>query len=548
VEHDRNEADPLPIGREQEAQDERAGLDYACIQEFIDEARLADIVIITDNAPVRTGNYYAVLFPDIRVHVLTGRQPPPNSLRRAHSNVAVVLCQALPEVEQYLQSVPPVQLLLDGGSEKGMRRRFPRLLPRIELNGLYVLCGPPAENVLNTLDDVSTVSVVVSGRVTALRIDARHVRKLHEDEADAAIGARLDAGRFSVIRSLPSVSVLPPAIWVNEEDMRISFPAPLVSPPLYLRIQHSVMCAPRQLAVMDEFALPSSFHQHLKRRLHNRSVHTVELDGVTMALRDVETARLLPGTYLHLDSEFPWHFGHFITQDIAKLWGWAEVKRRHPDAKVLISCIPADDGSKTGPKRYQLEILAGLGIDADSIECIDAPVIVERLYTATSSFYQKHFVHPEAVKIWNQLRDALRLYDGAQRPKRIYVSRRGIEQRACVNEEELEALFVSHGFTSIKPESMTIREQVELFAGAEAVAGCSGSGMFSSIYSTTPGTRIVFGTARFRARNEYTIAAAKGDHYYHFFCPADSPDEFHSTFSFDFLRDGAQLDALLSKI
>jgi capsular polysaccharide biosynthesis protein len=117
----------------------------------------------------------------------------------------------------------------------------------------------------------------------------------------------------------------------------------------------------------------------------------------------------------------------------------------------------------------------------------------------------------------------------------------------------VEALFAEHGFDIVRPEQLTIREQVDRFAAAEVIAGYGGSGMFNAIYTERPVRWIVISSDRYLARNEWAIAAAKGDEYHHFFGESElRPGEgvegwrvFQSPFTFDLARDGDALRALL---
>jgi capsular polysaccharide biosynthesis protein len=170
-------------------------------------------------------------------------------------------------------------------------------------------------------------------------------------------------------------------------------------------------------------------------------------------------------------------------------------------------------------------------------------------------FYNGIYVHPELLDIWARLREALRT-PAAQRtpqPPRIFVTRPPNTIRACRNAADVESLFAEHGFAIVRPELLSIPEQVDLFAQAEFVAGFGGSGMFSALYAERPGRRIVISSDHYKARNEWAIAAAKGDDYHHFFGePEVAPGTaegwrvFHSPFTFDFARDGDALRRLIS--
>lgn len=101
-------------------------------------------------------------------------------------------------------------------------------------------------------------------------------------------------------------------------------------------------------------------------------------------------------------------------------------------------------------------------------------------------------LHPEAI---HYLRERVlpALQSDSPRRRRLWISRRQQlkrGQRRLLNEEELETLFVSYGFESVKPEAMTFREQVRLFSEAEMIVGPGGSAFMNMVFSP-PDTRIL---------------------------------------------------------
>lgn len=67
--------------------------------------------------------------------------------------------------------------------------------------------------------------------------------------------------------------------------------------------------------------------------------------------------------------------------------------------------------------------------------------------------------------------------------KKIYVTRKTAHYRVLLNETEIENLFRRHGFQIVAPEKITFHEQLELFAGAEIIAGPHGAGMTNIIFA-----------------------------------------------------------------
>lgn len=79
-------------------------------------------------------------------------------------------------------------------------------------------------------------------------------------------------------------------------------------------------------------------------------------------------------------------------------------------------------------------------------------------------------------------------------PRRIFVSRRGgiasKSARYCINGADVEAAMKDLGIEVVVPDSLSVSEQIALFAGAEVVIGPSGAGMFNSVFAD-PAARVV---------------------------------------------------------
>lgn len=103
-------------------------------------------------------------------------------------------------------------------------------------------------------------------------------------------------------------------------------------------------------------------------------------------------------------------------------------------------------------------------------------------------------LHPEAVAF---LRERLLpiCMPAPRRNRRLWVSRRTKIQaghRRLINETEVEALFLAHGFEIVIPETLSFKEQVATFAEAEIIAGCAGAGMINSIFAPADARILMF--------------------------------------------------------
>jgi predicted O-linked N-acetylglucosamine transferase (SPINDLY family) len=82
------------------------------------------------------------------------------------------------------------------------------------------------------------------------------------------------------------------------------------------------------------------------------------------------------------------------------------------------------------------------------------------------------------------LRAQLRVeVSAAGRGRRIYIRRGHMRQRRLLNEAEVEAAFIAHGFDSVSPETMTLEEQIALFSTAQVIAGPTGAGMANMVFA-----------------------------------------------------------------
>ncbi|MEG3910699.1 tetratricopeptide repeat protein [Microcoleus sp. w2-18bC1] len=77
---------------------------------------------------------------------------------------------------------------------------------------------------------------------------------------------------------------------------------------------------------------------------------------------------------------------------------------------------------------------------------------------------------------------------GLQKKQRIFISRK--ERRRVINEDELVAFLSKFGFKSLAPESLSVAEQVSLFAAAEVVIGVHGAALTNTVFCS-PGTKVI---------------------------------------------------------
>lgn len=105
--------------------------------------------------------------------------------------------------------------------------------------------------------------------------------------------------------------------------------------------------------------------------------------------------------------------------------------------------------------------------------------------------------------------------------KRIYISRENAQHRKLLNEHEVQAVFIDHGFDVIRFEQLTIKEQIQLAKSASIIASIYGAGLTNAFFMQ-PGAAMM----EFRRNGIYQnqcfwhlADAMQLDYYYQFGTP-----------------------------
>jgi capsular polysaccharide biosynthesis protein len=221
-----------------------------------------------------------------------------------------------------------------------------------------------------------------------------------------------------------------------------------------------VAIAHEQAVLLESFAAPWDAEYHA----------ALERDGSGWRPRqNIESTSVLDGPALFVDYQHSGFFGHFITDALSRCWGldycraWLGTDIRQA---LITAPVPV----------YITNMLEALGIAAIPLH-EGQPVRCRELIIASKAFQIQEYVAPPATALWHRLRD--RLARPGHFPARVFVSRRRNPTRKLAEEDEVEALFVQHGFTIFCPEEHDVATQISVFAAARLIAGCSGSNMFN---------------------------------------------------------------------
>lgn len=174
-------------------------------------------------------------------------------------------------------------------------------------------------------------------------------------------------------------------------------------------------------------------------------------------------------------------YGHWLLECMPKLLLIRRELDRLPSLRII---VPAS------MPRYVSAWISRIlpGIDVEILDQDREYLCCERLLMPTLLMDTGNYFHPALLPM---LDDLLGPSMPSSPDRRLYVSRVTPSAfRALINREEIEAIAAAEGLTVVKPETLSIQEQMKLFAGAGIVIGEFGSAMHNTVFSPA-GTRVL---------------------------------------------------------
>lgn len=538
--------------------------------------KTCEIVIISNKDPIATADTFAEFFKNAQINLFyVGNSAPRDQSR--FPNVIITHTADIENIHQELSTLRNLEVIIDDGTnlKSSKVQYFTELFLHLKPEGIYVAEDLHASHIAffndtNGEDIDSLLSRLMSfknctdemrnkynheervlsqairrlshyGKIVFVEKQGHHLYKLADGVATRLLDKSYGKKWGAVLEEISGGSFQSRSnIQLNNSEHKDLFPKNIEYPTVSSREYFDVTCAPGQIAVTNDFALPDSFRLFYRgnlshRRLVNAGTHFA-ID--THELRNPK--QFLKGQYFYLDREWS-AYGHVPTEVISRLWAWDKAKLRYPKLKVLVS---APDTKNMLPS-WERTLLMAYGISGDDIVVIDQPTRIETLIAATPMFGISDFVHPRISAIWSRIRNEL-MDTGYESTDKVFLSRSKGALRECRNSEELESMFRELGYTVLRPELLPLGQQIALLANARSVAGYAGSALLNLVFAGDEKNIIVIGTDSFMNANEYLISSVLGGQFVYNFSTADiqqpprgwSQSAYHSSFSFDFTRDG----------
>ena len=517
------------------------------------------VVLLLDGNAHNDLSTWVEAFGAARLTVLAEHSPVP------HEGVRCVVVAGRREIDQELALLGACRIVVDeiAADPDKQLARWARFGLHVDLGGWYVVRA--ATSPLAWQAKVATFGEEVEPRMRAFLIESalhavlaadhlllpkrrRHVLRVNDRTADLLLPRRNPELQITTLASRPAELVTsrlqvfshgPNDVFLPE----VPFEAPRLTCQWY---RGEVEARAQMLTISGATALPPSFRHAWAERPGNHGLADV---GRRFAeLPESTGAPALAGDYFDLNAAVPGHFGHVMTESLGKLWAWDEARRAIPGLQGLYRLPKGAEAPG-----FEATLFEAFGVPSDDIHWVTSDVSIESYVSPTVPWHNGrpfHF-HPAVVDVWQRLRAAL-VIPGQATPERIFVSR-GNGERPCRNQAEVEAWFAQRGFDVVFPERLSLPDQATLFANARVVAGFAGSALFNLLYAEHVDKVILLSHEQYSARNEWLYAVSVADELHYFWSEPETKAaagvrwraSFHSTWSFDFERFGAELEQVV---
>lgn len=212
---------------------------------------------------------------------------------------------------------------------------------------------------------------------------------------------------------------------------------------------------------------------------------------------------------------------------------------------------PLDDGTYlflTPPLAdWQRQTLALVGIGAERILELEpqGPTRFREVIAVSRGMGRMPDLRPAGVAALAELASA------STERRRIYCSRAGTHRRHITNEAEVAEVLLRHGFESLRPETLPISEQIDIFAGAEVVFALHGSALTNIAFSRSGTLVIELEAEGFNLgalRWNWILASLREQPFVQVVCPSADATKDLAHGHHDVTVDTRHLDAMLSRL
>lgn len=194
---------------------------------------------------------------------------------------------------------------------------------------------------------------------------------------------------------------------------------------------------------------------------------------------DPSGARFEDTEVVHLGMFIP-VWGHCITDNLRHLWFLLDPEYAFLKDKPFVHVVWNQDPL---PANF-LRILERLGIDPARLRRIDEPTRFRRIYLPGMCFVNNRERHcreytREFVRLIDRISEGIPPATGTER---LYFTRSGLQKFRDYGEPLVENVFRRIGCSVVRPDRLSLEEQIAMLKGCRFLAGTDGSVLHNSVF------------------------------------------------------------------
>jgi capsular polysaccharide biosynthesis protein len=233
-------------------------------------------------------------------------------------------------------------------------------------------------------------------------------------------------------------------------------------------------------------------HDYTSEELHGR-LHIDPLRRTVRWFSEIEPTRHV-GHGVSFTDAVSANYSHWLTEVLPRLHAYAMVRPDSQATALLDAGLHANLKASidlvlpASMPRIELATSERVGVDRLDLVSVAGYIPFDRRIRGGKGHSHGTF----SAAALTSMRDHLVQRVGHSErpwPRRVLI-RRSSTTRSMVNEQEVEAALLAHGFETVYPERLSFAQQVQLFQGADMVVGTTGAAMANSIFCR-PDARIV---------------------------------------------------------
>jgi capsular polysaccharide biosynthesis protein len=235
------------------------------------------------------------------------------------------------------------------------------------------------------------------------------------------------------------------------------------------------------------------------------------------------------------------HFGHFLLEAMARLW----FIRAHPELPVLWHEIDLPVPHAPWPG-WRQEAWSLLGLAQHRHHVIRRPMRFEHVVVPQPGFSTAQGLHPlQAAALAVVPTPTPTPHSG----ERVWLSRGALPEQfgRLLGEATLERHLAERGWTVLRPETLGVAVQVNVFAGAAMVAGFAGSAFHAVLLCAAPRARLcILRRPAIRTVHYDHVAQARGLDLTHLEVPLRPTGPLNAWTTFEIADPKAAADAIFA--